>query len=253
MSARRRKVRAVAAVAALSGLGVLLVWAVVGLPHFGDYRGPYGFVLSRIGVPQRHATNVVAATVFDYRGVDTMGEEFILFGAVLGVVLLLRSRGGDDKEDEDVDDEVTSDALRWLGLLMAGGGFLIGIWLVAFGYVTPGGGFQGGVVVAGAVLLVYVAVSYRGWRAFSSETILDPIEGLGAGGYVIIGMAALVSGLPFLKNLLGPGTSGTLVSAGSIPFLNWATALEVAAANVVLFSEFLEQYVAPIARKRGTR
>jgi multicomponent Na+:H+ antiporter subunit B len=253
MSASRRRLRAWVAVVALAGLGALLVWGVVGVPSFGDYRGPYGFVLNRIGVPQRHTTNVVAATVFDYRGVDTMGEEFILFGSVLGVVLLLRSREGeneDGEEDEAVADEVSSDALRWLGVPMAGAGFLTGLWLVAFGYVTPGGGFQGGVVVAGAVLLVYAAASYRGWRKFSSEKILDPIESTGAGGYVVIGLAALVSGLPFLHNLLGPGTSGTLVSGGSIPFLNLATALEVAAANVVLFSEFLEQYVAPIARQR---
>ena len=41
-------------------------------------------------VPERHATAVVTAINFDYRGFDTMGEEFILFAAVLGLALLLR-------------------------------------------------------------------------------------------------------------------------------------------------------------------
>jgi multicomponent Na+:H+ antiporter subunit B len=252
----RSRVRAIVAVPAVAALGALLIWALVGVPGFGDYRGPYGYVLNRIAVPQRHTTNVVTSIVFDYRGFDTMGEEFILFGAVLGVVLLLRAHGEDESgenEADDVVDAVSSDALRLVGGLAAGVALLIGIWLIAFGFVTPGGGFQGGVVVAGAVLLVYVAGSYRSWRKVSNEDVLDPVEGIGVGGYAVVGLAALVSGLPFLHNLLGPGQSGTLFSGGSLPFLNLATALEVAAANVVLCSQFLEQYVAPLARGKRAR
>jgi hypothetical protein len=50
--------------------------------------------------------------------------------------------------------------------------------------------------------------------------------------------------------MLGPGESGTLLSGGTLPFLNLATAIEVAAANVLLCAEFLEEYVAPLARRR---
>jgi len=247
----RSRVRAVVAVPAVAAVGALLVWAFVGLPDFGHYRGPYGFVLNRIGVPQRHTTNVVTAIVFDYRGFDTMGEEFILFGSVLGVVLLLRGRARDEAEEDlaKYTDAVSSDLVRVLGGLAAGVSLLIGLWLVSFGFVTPGGGFQGGVVVAGALLLVYAAGSFRAWRKVSNEEALDPLEGIGVGGYVIVGLAALVSGAPFLHNLLGPGKSGTLFSGGSLPFLNWVTALEVAAANVVLCAQFLEQCLAPHARK----
>jgi len=35
--------------------------------------------------------NVVASVVFDYRGFDTLGEATILFTAVTGVLLLLRT------------------------------------------------------------------------------------------------------------------------------------------------------------------
>jgi multicomponent Na+:H+ antiporter subunit B len=252
---KRRSIRALVAVPALAVVGGLLFWAFAGLPDFGHYKGPYGYVLNRIAVPQRHTTNVVTSVVFDYRGFDTMGEEFILFAAVTGVVLLLRARKSDEEEEqavEEVVDRVTSDGLRWLGILMVGAALLIGLWLISFGFVTPGGGFQGGVAVAGAILLVYATYSFRAWRGITSEQVLDPMEGLGVGGYTIVGLAATVSGLPFLHNLLGPGTSGTLQSGGSLPFLNWATALEVAAANVLLFSEFLQEYVVPIAH-RGER
>ncbi len=245
------RLRRLIALPAVAGFGALLVWGLLDVPHFGHYRGPYGYVLNRVAVPERHATNVVSATTFDYRGLDTMGEEFILFGSVLGVVLLLRGRGSADDEEPEAEDAVESDALRVLGTLMVGVALLVGIWLVAFGYVTPGGGFQGGVAIAGAVLLVYISSSYRAWKRMSNVEVLDPVEGTGVGGYVVVGVAALASSLPFLHNLLGGGKTGTLLSGGSIPFLNLATALEVGAANVVLCSEFLEQYVAPIARRRS--
>src|SRR5205085_9288636 len=72
----------------------LLFWSFAGLPDFGRYKGPYGFVLHRVATPERHMDNVVNAVTYDYRGFDTMGEAFILFAAVVGVVLLLRGRYG---------------------------------------------------------------------------------------------------------------------------------------------------------------
>jgi multisubunit Na+/H+ antiporter MnhB subunit len=41
---------------------------------------------------QTGSNNVVASVVFDYRGLDTYGEATILFTAVTGVLLLLRTR-----------------------------------------------------------------------------------------------------------------------------------------------------------------
>src|SRR5204862_5349824 len=67
-----------------AGLTGLLLWGVAGLPDFGHYRGPYGYVLNAVAPNERHVSNVVAATVFDYRGFDTLGEEFILFSAAMG-------------------------------------------------------------------------------------------------------------------------------------------------------------------------
>jgi multicomponent Na+:H+ antiporter subunit B len=230
---------------ALAGLGVLLVWAYTGLPAFGDYQGPYGFVLQRISVPLRHMDNVVNATTYDIRGIDTMGEEFILFAAVIGVVLLLR---GDEERSREVADDIGSDVVRIFGTLAIGGAVLIGLWLVANGFVTPGGGFQGGVAIAGGALLLYLVAGYREWSAFGNESLLDPIKAIGGGGYVVIGLAALIGGLPFLTNFFGGGNLGTVWSGGSAGFVNWSAGIEVAAANVLLFSEFLEKYIVPIAR-----
>jgi multicomponent Na+:H+ antiporter subunit B len=230
---------------ALTGLAALLVWAYTGIPAFGDYQGPYGFVLQRISVPLRHMDNVVNATTYDIRGIDTMGEEFILFAAVIGVVLLLREQEGRSRE---VEDDMGSDVVRLFGTLAIGAAILVGLWLVANGFVTPGGGFQGGVAISSGALLLYLVAGYREWAAFGQESLLDPIKAIGGGGYVVIGLAALIGGLPFLTNFFGGGNLGTVWSGGSAGFVNWAAGIEVAAANILLFSEFLEAYLVPIAK-----
>jgi multicomponent Na+:H+ antiporter subunit B len=229
------------------GLGALFAWAFAGLPAFGDYRGPYGHLLNHIATPERHTTNVVAATVFDYRGFDTLGEEFILFAAVTGVVLLLRE-GARPEQAARASSHTGVAAVRVVGSLAVGAGLVVGAWLAAFGYVTPGGGFQGGVAIASSLVLVYVASSFAAFAPFGRERALDPLEAAGAAGFGVIGVAALATGLAFLANLLGPGKVGTLLSGGSIPFLNWAAALEVTAALLVLFAEFLQEYIVPPAR-----
>jgi multicomponent Na+:H+ antiporter subunit B len=222
-------------------LAAFLLWALAGLPAFGDFQGGVGNLLNRVAVHERHTSNVVAATVFDYRGLDTMGEEFILFTSVMGVALLLRSFRA-EKERRPYD-RVQSDAIRFTGQIASPVAFLVGLWLAAFGYVTPGGGFQGGVVLGAALVLLWAGGSYHAYRGASPVPVIDVLEGIGAGGYVVVGLIALAVDGVFLHNLLGPGQRGTLFAGGSIPLLNWASALEVAAANVLLYHEFFEEYV----------
>ena len=166
----------------------------------------------------------------------------------MGVALLLRDVR--DRGAQRPYDRVENDAAQLLGILMVPVTVLLGLWLAAYGYITPGGGFQGGVVLAAGLLLVWAAGRYRAYRAASPIELVELAEGVGAGGYVVVGLAALVSGAPFLHNLLGPGDFGTLLSGGSIPFLNWAAAIEVAAANVLLFHEFFEEYVLSLRSRR---
>ena len=223
-----------------AGLTALLLWAVAGLPDFGHYRGPYGKVLNSVAVGERHTTNVVAAVVFDYRGVDTMGEEFILFASVMGVALLLRHAR---RERQRLPERMPSDAVRLAGVAFAAMLLVLGLYVVAHGYLTPGGGFQGGVVLASAFALVFLAGDYHAYRALTPIPAIDLAEGVGAGGYAVIGIVSLLLGSAFLHNFGPLGTTGKLASGGSIPFLNIASGLEVSAAFVLLFTEFLGELV----------
>jgi len=223
-----------------AGLSALLLWAVAGLPDFGNYKGRYGATLNKVTVSERHATNVVTAIVFDYRGFDTLGEEFILFTSVMGVALLLRDVREEERRPRDA---LESDPVRMVGIAFSAALLVMGLYVVAHGAITPGGGFQGGVILAGAFALIYLAGEYRAYHNLTPHPALDLVEGVGAGGYAVIGIAAMLLGSAYLHNFGPFGTAGTLASAGSIPMLNIASALEVSAAFVLLFTEFLEELV----------
>lgn len=227
-------------------LALFVLWGLRGLPPFGHYKGPYGIVLNHVAVAQRHVTDVVAAVNFDYRGLDTIGEEFILFTAVAGVVMLLRAeRDETDVEPpqaEDVDREArTSDAMRLVSLFLVAPTALFGLDVVTHGHLTPGGGFQGGVILAGALLFVYLAGEYSTLRALSPTERADIADAIGAGGFVLIGLAGLIAGGVYLQNVLPLGPVGKIDSSGMIPLINLSVGLEVGAGFLLILSEFIDQ------------
>jgi multicomponent Na+:H+ antiporter subunit B len=239
----------------LAGLLGLMLWAFTGLPDFGHYRGPYGEILNRVAVPERSTTDVVTAVNFDYRGFDTLGEEFILFAAVVGVASILRKLRGERTRQPD-DDAAgrhvpeTSLPIRLTGLGLVAPTVLVGIYIVAHGHQTPGGGFQGGVILATALLLTYLAGDYMTLRAVGPVWLIELAEGLGAAAFALIGVAGLVAGSAFFENVLGKGTPGELLSSGTIPLSNVAVGLAVTGGFVFMLSEFLQQ---ALTRRRDRR
>jgi multicomponent Na+:H+ antiporter subunit B len=223
-----------------------LLWGLSGLPDFGHYGGYYGRTLNRRAVSERKATNVVAAVTFDYRGFDTLGEEFILFAAVVGSALLLRvQREESEQEPRDEsrgrDTPHDSDAVRETGALVIGPAALFGLYIVAHGHLTPGGGFQGGVVLATAPLLLYLIGEYGAFRRTAPEHLIEFAEGAGASSYAAIGFLGLVAGARFMTNTLSLGKPEDLFSSGFIPLINLTVGVAVAAGFLLLLSEFLEQ------------
>jgi len=221
------------------GLAVLLVHGLVDLPRFGDYPGPYGDLIVKLAPKERHMANTVTAVVFDYRGFDTMGEELLLFAAASAVALLLRERR--ERQVTDVVDGVSSPAVRGVGALAAVALLVLGLNVVAHGFITPGGGFQGGVVLAAAFAVVFLTVEYRAYRRLASTSFAEPLESFGAGAYVGLGLIALASGLAFLQNFMELGVVGRLSSGGSAILVNWSAGLAVCGGFLVIFSEYLEE------------
>ncbi len=239
-----------------TGLVAFFLWGAVGLPGFGKYPGPYGDIINAIAVAQTHATGVVSAVNFEYRGFDTLGEEFILFMAATGVAMVLRhlrEEGERSAVDEARDREVppTSDAVRMTAIVMAGPTFVVGWYLATHAQTTPSGGFQGGVVMTTAFVLIYLGGQFLVLKRISPVAVTDAVEAVGAGGFAAIGVSALVVGVPYLSNVLPLGsTPGAIDSSGTIALISFFVGVEVAAAFLIILTELLEQTL--LVRQEGS-
>lgn len=246
MTARQR--RCLFAVA-ITGLMACYLWAFSGLPGFGHYPGPYGNVILRNAITQTNATGVVSAINFDYRGFDTVGEEFILFAAAAGMSVVLRRLRDERERDISPFDEAasrplppTSGPLRTVTLLLAGPLVLLGCWLATHAQASPSGGFQGGVLIATGIMAVYLSGEFLAFRRISPAAALDAAEAIGAGGFILTGIAAVAQSLPFLYNFIPLGTvPGAVSSGGTIALISFCVAIEVAAAFVLIIGELLDQ------------
>jgi multicomponent Na+:H+ antiporter subunit B len=236
-----RRARCVLAFVALAALGVVLVVAVADLEPFGHYPGPYGDVLAKVVPGERHTGQLVAATTFDYRGFDTLGEELILFTAACGCVALLRLRRRERGAGASAAARpVPSLAARALGGALVGPVIVVAAYIVMHGHLTPGGGFSGGVIGAGALLLAYAAGQQVRLGRVGSIGLLEVTEAIGAGGFLLVAIGALIAVGATLQNFLPLGTKG-LLTGGMIPLSNVSVGLEVMGATLLVLTELLDQ------------
>src|SRR5205814_9742810 len=145
-------------------------------------------------------------------------EEFILFIAATGVSLVLRHlRDEQERPEEDEatgrDPAATGDAVRMASLVLVGPIVVMGWYLVSHAQTTPSGGFQGGVVLATAFILLYLAGEFLVFERISPLAAIDAAEAVGAGGFAAIGVSAVAMGLPYLTYFLPLGSRPGAVSS----------------------------------------
>jgi multicomponent Na+:H+ antiporter subunit B len=187
------------------------------------------------------AANVVTAIVVAYRGLDTLGEVTVLFAATAGVgfVITRRRRSAEHavSEGRDVDTnsgivslslagagEGPSEILRTASSLLSPILLVLGAYIFTHGHLTPGGGFQGGVVVTSAVILSMLGAPERKM----SHGLMTVIESLSGAAYVAIGILGIVLVAGFLDPTFLPmGEFGQLFSAGAIPIIYSVVGLKV--------------------------
>lgn len=232
----------------LGAAGIAVLFGLAGRPLPGPValRNRYAASINSRVYIQRNVTDAVTAVNFDYRGFDTIGEEFILFVSVLGSISLLRMTS--DKPEKLLPDAANkhrdippSDAISLWILAAIAPKVLFGIYIVTHGQLTPGGGFQGGVILATAALMIYVGEGFAVFRRVVSRPLVELAEAAGAGGFLLIGMLAWFWGKPFLTNVLPLGKTHELTSGGTMPLVSLATGLEVTAGFVLLLFAFLQE------------
>lgn len=243
----RTRTRLVLATLGLVGVGVVLTRGMLAMPDAGRAADAYRTLVVATAVEDVGAANVVSAVLFDLRAVDTLGEALALFAAAAGLQLLLRQLSGDEDEHRARDaasdrrEPTTSDAVRVVALGLVGPVVALSIYIAVRGHVTVGAGFQAGALAATALVLIYLAGRYQAMHRVVPEAVLDVGEGVGAGGAAGLGLAGLVVSGALFANLGGPGTFGTLGSAGSMVALSVLIAVEAAAATMLVVTEFQHQ------------
>jgi multicomponent Na+:H+ antiporter subunit B len=170
------------------------------------------------GPEELGGANLVTSVIVTYRGLDTLGEVAVLFLATAGIGFLLQSNKRKQKKRKS-SEILQSGTVILLPLII-----LLGVYIFLHGHLTPGGGFQGGVVIADGFLLVFLAFE----NSKVNKTLLYFIESLSGVFYVGIGVLGLVLAGGFLDNRFLPlGNFGSLASAGAIPIIYSLVGLKV--------------------------
>ena len=218
--------------------GGLLLYATQDFPTWGDPASPAsshvaaGYLenaMEKTSVP-----NVVTAVLADYRGFDTMFETGVIFCAGLGCFVLLRlfrqkpedryyrhiatgitlhiKSGGipeNSSEFERIDalwtpyDLIVKTVCRILAPFVQ----LYALYVIAHGHHSPGGGFQGGVILGASIILLAISHNMRTALGRISEKTIHIMMAAGVLIYSGIGALCMIMGRNFLDYA---GLSGIL-------------------------------------------
>jgi len=217
-------------------LAILAIGIIVSLTEipFGIPKTKVGTYYINEGIKDTGATNIVTSVVVNYRGFDTLGEVTVLFIAAIGLGAVLAT-AGKKKIKRNVEEAslVLSTGCRFLFPFV----LLFGAYIFIHGHLTPGGGFQGGAIIASAYLLFYLGCRSRRISEKGSKVL----ESLGGLIFVITGLLGLFIGGYFLTNFLPKGIPNQLFSAGIIPIIYVAIGFKVGSELTGVIDNLIEE------------
>lgn len=212
-------------------IGIIRPLALTELPQAAHYY-------TENTVEETGALNIVSAILFDFRGYDSLFEITILFAATTGVSALFAHRRFPwSTRGLSV---LTKTGVRWhLPFIL-----LFSFYLLIFGHLSPGGGFQGGVILATISIVLSVVYGTGYDREKLSPTLKSLAEAGGAMSFLLLGLAGILWGGHFLANQaagFSTGTPGEIYSAGAIFWLNIFSGLKVAGGLGIIFYGMIKE------------
>ncbi len=170
--------------------GGLLLYGTADFPAKGDPHSPAnagvpgtGPSISQYFVTETYndskVPNMVTAVLADYRGYDTMFETVVIFAAGMAIFAILRVvKGGrnpgtgihhrldkDSSGNGDHYDIIVGTTCKLLIPVIQ----LFSLYVIAHGHYSPGGGFQGGVILGASFILYAMATNLKASLARFSE------------------------------------------------------------------------------------
>jgi len=218
---------------------LLLIIVAVGISlslakiPFGSPETKAGRYYIDEGIKETGATNIVTSVVVNYRAFDTLGEVTVLFIAAIGLGAVLTASVGEETRKTEPASLVLYTGCRLLFPLI----LIFGTYIFIHGHLSPGGGFQGGAIIASGFLLIYLGCRERRISQKASKLA----ESLGGLVFVIIGLLGLVFGGYFLLNFLPKGTANALFSAGIIPIIYIAIGFKVGSELASIIDNLIEE------------
>lgn len=198
------------------------------------------------------AANIVTAIIVTYRGLDTLGEVTVLFltAAIVAVLLNVqkqakgsalvdkaRHNSANSSAQTSTKPRASNELLQTASQLLTPLILLFGAYIFIHGHLTPGGGFQGGAIIASAMLLLLLTDPAKRF----SHGLIAAIESVSGLVFVGFAIAGLVLAGGFLDNKILPlGEIGELLSAGAIPLIYSLVGLKVGAEFSSMLSSLSE-------------
>lgn len=212
-------------------LGSVLIYGSLEFPAWGDPASPASRHVSLYyiekSVEDTSVPNLVTAVLADYRGYDTMFETIVIFAAGIGCIFLLRIFRKEETETRLYRHIATGITLR----IEKGGKFpeasaaferidsvwvphdfivkttcrlivpfiqIFALYVIAHGHHSPGGGFQGGVILGAAMILYAVAFNLRSAIRRMNERITVVLSTIGVFIYAGTGVLCALLGFNYL-------------------------------------------------------
>ena len=225
--------------------GGLLAYASLDFPSWGDPLAPASVHVSpyyiEMSLKQTSVPNIVTAVLADYRGYDTLFETIVIFSAGVACLCLLRvfkriepdsrmyrhlpsgitlrvAKGvappPASKEFERIDlmwvpyDLVVKTTSR----LIVPFSQLFALYVIAHGHHSPGGGFQGGVILGASIILYAISHNMRASLLRFTEKRAVWLCGLGVFIYSGTGVLCILLG----SNYLDYGALSTLLGVDPV-------------------------------------
>ena len=211
-------------------VGGLLIYAAADFPAWSDPASPASTYLSphfiEKTMEETSVPNIVTAVLADYRGFDTMFETTVIFSAGVAVFVLLRTfrrkepeirhyrhvltgvtirvkKGGKIPVSDDFEridglwtppDLIIKTVCRFLIPFIQ----LFALYVIAHGHHSPGGGFQGGVILGASIILLAISQDLRTALKRIAEKLDAVLCAVGVLIYAGTGALCLLLGLNFL-------------------------------------------------------
>ena len=195
--------------------GSLLIYGVSDFPSWGSSQSPANNgvegaspSISKTFIEETytltHVPNMVTAVLADYRGYDTMFETVVIFAAGIAIFAILRvlSDMGSKTPVSSIDSSVDGDHQRIIigttCRLLIPVIQLFALYVVAHGHHSPGGGFQGGVILGASFILLGLSSNLDSALKRLSERRFLALASIGILIYAGFGLVCQLCGRHFL-------------------------------------------------------